>query len=103
MDGENSLFSLSGFLSRDSQLLHFIQELLNQEAKREANSTKMGCQKTPTLLLFMQKHEFIQYHSKKDIIYNPCVNSMSSAKDKVIRDQALTMLTCSWEPGREEQ
>lgn len=76
MDGGISLFSLSGFLSRDSQLLHFIEELLNQEAKREANSTKMGGQKKTHTIVIYAKHEFIQYHSKKDIIYNPCVNSM---------------------------
>lgn len=74
MDGGNSLFGLSGFSTRESQLLHLTEKLLNQEAKREANSTKMSCQKA-TLLLFMQKHEFIQYHSKKDIIYYPCVKS----------------------------
>ena len=58
----------------ESRLLNLIEKLLNQEGKREANSTKMSCQKA-TLLLFMQNHEFIQYHSKKDIIYYPCVKS----------------------------
>ena len=47
----------------------------------------------------MQKHEFNQYHSKKDIIYYTLVsNPMSSAKDNSVnRDQTLTILTCSWE------
>lgn len=75
MDGEYSVFSPSGFPSRYSHPPHLIQELLNQDTKRNAEAATVSWQKKPhsvTGAKHSDSHSTIQdWVSLTTLVLNP--------------------------------